>query len=38
MDVPLIREIVIIFSLALMVLLLLNRARIPAILGFFVPG
>jgi len=38
MDVPLIREIVIIFSLALMVLLLLNRARIPAILGFFVTG
>ena len=32
------REIVIIFSLALMVLLLLNRARIPAILGFFVTG
>ncbi|NLU03904.1 MAG: cation:proton antiporter, partial [Methanothermobacter sp.] len=38
MDVPLMREIVIIFSLALMVLLLLNRARIPAILGFFVTG
>jgi len=38
MDVPLIREIVIIFSLALMVLLVLNRARIPAILGFFVTG
>ncbi len=38
MDVPFIREIVVIFSLSLIVLLLLHRARIPTILGFFVTG
>lgn len=38
MEVPLIREIVIIFSLALIVLIVLNRAKLPTILGFFVTG
>lgn len=38
MEVPLIREIVIIFSLALIVLIVFNRAKLPTILGFFVTG
>jgi len=38
MEVPLIREMVIVFSLTLTVLIVLNRAKIPTILGFFVTG